>query len=103
LSTQNEPKTRNLEDLVGALETTLSELSFQIMRLESHVRPETESEEEYLPKLMEGYKTSRYWVGLLLRYQKGRLDRLTGGETMPERTGTGAFTDEETHGVRETT
>lgn len=96
MSAQNEPKTRSIQEVVNALDVVMDELGFQLMRLDEHVKPSTESEEDYLPKLREGYKTSQYWLGVLRRYQQGRLDRMkTGDQRQPNESATGAFMDEE--------
>jgi hypothetical protein len=89
----NEPRTRSLSEVVDAIEIVQSELGFQLMRLDSHVRPKTESEDEYLPKLKEGYEQAQYWIGVLYRYQKGRLDRLD-ERVQPLAEGSGPFMDE---------
>ena len=73
-----EPATRSLAELVRALEIVQEELGFQVHRLNEHVRPRTEAETDYHENLKEGYGKARYWIGILHRYHKGRLDHRSG-------------------------
>lgn len=68
-------KQRDLGKLVEALAETEAELDFQVHRLETMVKPTTESEVEYFGKMLQGYRTASRWVGILKRYQQGRIDR----------------------------
>lgn len=90
------PKSRSLEEVIAGCEIAQSELNFQLMRLEQHVRPKTPAEQEYHDNLKNGYNTAQYWLGVLIRYHKGRLERR--GEpvdSIVEGTATGPFIDEE--------
>ena len=86
----NEPVTRNLEKLVEACEIVESELGFQLHRLTEHVRPRTDSEEEYHENMKNGYANARRWVGIMKRYHMGRLERERAGESAVQNTDTEA-------------
>ena len=72
------PKTRDLAKLIESLDITGTELSFQVMRLNEHVKPRTTEEKEYHETLKAGYEQAAYYVRLLKKYHEGRLERQTG-------------------------
>lgn len=72
------PKTRDLARLIDALDVVGTELSFQVMRLNEHVKPRTDEEADYHEKLKVGYTDAAYHVRLLKKYHEGRLERQTG-------------------------
>lgn len=73
------PKARNLAELVRACEVVESELGFQVMRLTDLVKAKTEEEAKYHNELREGYENSQFYVRVMKRYHRGRLERLMGG------------------------
>ena len=84
----------SLPKLVESCEIVEDELAFQVHRLESMVEPRTDSEKEYFGNLLRGYGDAKYWVGILKRYHRGRMEREgePGGEPAPV---AGPFIDED--------
>lgn len=75
---EKERKAKDLVQLIKSLDESGTELSFQVMRLTEHVKPRTETEQEYHDTLKKGYENASYYVRLLKRYHEGRLEKLTG-------------------------
>ena len=74
----SQPLTRDIQEVVGALEIVLAELRFHCTRLDDKLRvPRTFTDEEadHLEDLVRGYQTSQHYLDTLLRYQRGRLTR----------------------------
>lgn len=66
--------TRDLEQIVECLKVTESELGFQIGRL-ARTSGSTEDERDHLADLVKGYSSAAHYIGILRRYQEGRLSR----------------------------
>lgn len=71
---------RDLKKVVEALEVVGSELHHQVGRIETSVQPDTESENEHLTDLRNGYKAASRYLGILRNYQRARLRRQRGEE-----------------------
>lgn len=69
------PPSRSLVDIVRALELSEGELFHQVKRLEDNVTPRTEDEAAHLTDMREGYRSAARYVGILKRYNEGRLRR----------------------------
>ena len=65
-----------LKRVILSIKETRSELDFQIQRLKA-VNSDVEAEREHLEDLERGYKDSFRYLGILLRYQEGRVRRLS--------------------------
>jgi hypothetical protein len=63
-----------LKRIVSSIKDTRSELDFQVSRLRT-VDTSIEAEQEHLTDLAEGYEKAHHYLGILLNYQEGRLDR----------------------------
>lgn len=75
-----QPVTRDLARIIEACEIVEAELRFQSERLEQNVRPESSgSDPQHLADLGAGYASSARYVGILRRYQEGRVERVRGG------------------------
>lgn len=62
-------------EIIRACETVESELIFHAERIERDVEADTKSEHRHLANLAREYRNSARAVGILKRYQKGRLRR----------------------------
>src|SRR5438105_10911067 len=71
-----QPMTRSIGELVEALKKVEAELAFQTDRLSTKVSGRTADEVEHLLDMRNGYENSRKYIGILRRYQEGRLARL---------------------------
>lgn len=63
-----------LKRIIASIKDTRSELSFQVERLH-RVNTDIEAEEEHLTDLLMGYEDAHHYLGILLNYQEGRLER----------------------------
>lgn len=66
-----------LEGIVRSIKETRSELQYQIERV-GGVATDIESEAEHLADLYNGYNDAHRYLGILLNYQEGRLNRERG-------------------------
>jgi hypothetical protein len=66
-----------LKRIVASIKDTRSELDFQVsrLRLSSIVDTSIKAEQEHLIDLAEGYERAHHYLGILLNYQEGRLER----------------------------
>ena len=66
-----------LKRIVASIKETRSELDFQVsrLRLSAIVDTSIKAEQEHLTDLAEGYKNAHHYLGILLNYQEGRLER----------------------------
>lgn len=64
----------SLKRVVVSIKETRSELNFQVERL-SAISSDTPAEREHLNDLKNGYGEAFRYLGILLRYQEGRLRR----------------------------
>jgi hypothetical protein len=67
-----------LKRIIASIKDTRSELSFQVERLR-RVSTEIAAEEEHLTDLLMGYEDANHYLGILLNYQEGRLERERNG------------------------
>jgi hypothetical protein len=70
-----QPITRDLTEVVKALEIVEQEFGFQAERLTRAVQASTENEREHQADLAVGYQTGARYAGILRRYHEGRLRR----------------------------
>ena len=85
-----QPVRRSLPEIIEACAIVEDELAHQIRRLEQYVIPRTEEESLYHADLKEGYRTSNRYVGILRKYQEGRLSRRERGDDMDTKGGINA-------------
>lgn len=64
-----------IEQTIRSCRNVEEELSFHAQRLENTVKPETESEQEHIINLAKEYRNAARVVGVMRRYQEGRLRR----------------------------
>jgi hypothetical protein len=78
MSTQ--PLTRDMGEVVRALEVTEAELGFQVTRLLSRLQEPSlgTGERSHLLDLLSGYGVSRRYLAILLRYHRGRQEGVRG-------------------------
>lgn len=95
------PATRDLSKLIEACQTVESELHFQMDRLDTMVQARTPEEADFHVRLRKGYAEAHRFVGILRKYQAGRLARQQAGVEevagggIDELGRAGAFLDEE--------
>ncbi len=70
-----QPVTRDVRELVEALEVVEAELGFQATRLRVQNSGDSDKERDHLIDLMGGYLVAYRYVGILKRYHSGRVDR----------------------------
>jgi hypothetical protein len=82
---------RSLPEIVDALEISENELRFHADRIRVPDAPEsdestgsTEGETHHLADLKTGYESAAHYIGILRRYQKGRLERQERRQFEPE-------------------
>ena len=63
-----------LKGLIASIKETRAELDFQVRRID-RLDVSTESEKEHLDDLASGYEKAHKYLGILLKYQQGRLER----------------------------
>jgi hypothetical protein len=75
----SQPLTRDVRKIVESAEIMEAELLFQADRLKQS--GSTENEDEHFADLRRGYESAARYVGILKRYQQGRLEKQQqGGE-----------------------
>jgi len=76
--TQPQPASRDLEEVIAAIDVVEEELRFQIARIDAmHFSPDggTNSQQEYLLRMRQRYDEAVGTIVTLGRYQRGRLQR----------------------------
>lgn len=66
------PATRDIPEVLRAIEIVKRELDFQASRFGTTVTPKSVQEANYHANVKQGYKNSSYWIQLLSRYLEGR-------------------------------
>ena len=66
--------TPRLKKIVASIVETRAELEFQVRRL-ADVKSDIDTETAHLADLKDGYENAHHYLGILLNYQQGRLNR----------------------------
>lgn len=69
------PATRDIDEVLNAIDIVIKELNFQVSRLGTTVVAKTADEARYHRDLSQGYRMSSKWLRTLEKYQIGRLER----------------------------
>jgi hypothetical protein len=70
-----EPSTTALPSVIYGLKIGRDELIFHANRIRNQTNPLTPAEGDHFGDLASGYIIAAHYVGILLRYQEGRLGR----------------------------
>ncbi len=70
-----DPFASRLKGLVASIKETRAELVFQVTRIDKMDEAKLSvAEKEHLEDLSEGYDKANHYLGILLNYQRGRLE-----------------------------
>lgn len=73
-----------MTETIRAGERWINELDFQVMRMTEHVVARTDEEKEYHARLLDNYQRASRYSTILLKYLKGRLEKMQRGEESSE-------------------
>jgi hypothetical protein len=92
--TGREKKIAELRRTIEAGARWLNELQWQRDRLQKgSVEARTDEEIAYHNRLLEGYTVAARYSSVLLKFHRGRLDKMVGGDDPGEEMPTGILTD----------